>query len=85
MFTGSDYFPLRTSSVTTTTTVRINTIRDNILEFNETFAISIPSDLIHNTPAAADCITRVDVLIIDDDCKLHGRISVNHVVKSIYV
>ena len=70
VFTGSDYTPVRSSFVTTTTVVRITTTRDNRLEFNETFAISIPDDLIHNTPAAADCITKVDVLIIDDDCKL---------------
>ena len=72
VFTGAvvDYNVLASSTLTTTTTVRISTRRDNTLEFNETFAISIPSDLIHNTPAAEDCITKVDVLIIDDDCKL---------------
>ena len=54
-----------------TTRVLISTRRDSTLEYNETFAVSLPSHLIHTASAAADCITRVDVLIINDDCKLH--------------
>ena len=58
--------------------VDITTIQDKILEYNETFAVSIPSDLIHNCPAAADCITTVDVLILNDDCKLHRNVCQFH-------
>ena len=66
----SDYTPQPTAYLSTSARVYITTRRDSTVEYNETFAVSIPSDLIHNTPPAADCITRVDVLIINDDCKL---------------
>ena len=65
-FTGDYYGPLFVS-VSTRTNVRITTRADNILEYNETFAVSISPDLIHNSSAAADCITTVNVVILDDD------------------
>ena len=80
MFTGAvaDYRGPSSVSVSTRRNVYITTITDDIVEYNETFAVSIPSDLIHNSPAAADCITTVDVLIIDDDCKLHRNVCPFH-------
>ena len=71
MFTGDYYGPSFVYvSTRTNVDVTITTRTDNTLEYNETFAVSIPSDFIHNSSAAADCITTVDVLIINDDCKL---------------
>lgn len=67
---AADYTPLRTVSVSTTSRVSISTRRDTTVERNETFVVSIPLELMQDSPAAADCITRVDVLIINDDCKL---------------
>ena len=72
MFTG-DYFGPSIIYVSTTRTnfdITITTRADNTLEYNETFAVSIPSDFIRNSTAAANCITIVDVDIINDDCKL---------------
>ena len=66
IFTG-DYYGRSFVYVSTRINVRITTRDDNILEYNETFAVSISPDLIHNSTAAADCITTVNVVIIDDD------------------
>ena len=72
MITGAvaDYRRPSPPSIIEKRDVDITTIQDKILEYNETFAVSIPSDLIHSSLAAADCITTVDVLIVNDDCKL---------------
>ena len=75
MFTGVeiDYTPRSLVSVYTTTKVVISTRSDSTLEYNETFAVSIEPSLIYDTPAAAHCITTVDVLIVDNDCKLRTQ------------
>ena len=80
VFTGAvtDYYGRSSVSVSTRTNVYITTRTDNTVEYNETFAVSISPDFIHNSPAAADCITTVDVLIINDDCKLHKNICPFH-------
>ena len=80
MFTGAvaDYIKPLTVYVSARRNVYITTRTDNTVEYNETFAVSIPPDLIHNSPAAADCITTVNVLIINDDCKLHRNVCPFH-------
>ena len=71
MFTGSgsDYTPVRGTSITTTSTIFINTRGDNTLERDERFSIAIdPKILPVGLPPS--CYTTVVVTILNDDGKL---------------
>ena len=70
MFAGfdSDYTPVRSTSITTTRTIFINTISDNRLERDERFSIAIDSKiLLAGLPPS--CYTKVVVTILNDDGK----------------
>ena len=62
-----DYLPVSLTYVYSSRKFFISTRSDRTLEYNETFAVSIHPDLIHSDPAAAHCITKVDVLILNND------------------
>ena len=83
MFPGLTQFILNSMILNLYFLCTNNTTRDdNILEYNETFAVSISPDLIHNSTAAADCITTLNVVIIDDDHrKLPRTVSITLVTK----
>ena len=66
----ADYLPMLRTYIPSSTNSRtffIITRSDRTLEYNETFAVSIHPDLIQSDPAAAHCITKVDVLILNND------------------
>ena len=70
MFAGydSDYTPVRSTSITTTSTIFINTRGDNRLEHDERFSIAIDSKILP-VGLPPSCYTKVVVTILNDDGK----------------
>ena len=71
MFAGSDsdYTPVRSTSITTTKTIFINTRGDTRLERDERFSIAIDPEILPDG-LPPTCYTEVVVTILNDDRKL---------------